>query len=148
MALTLVVLSLMHSRIDGVYLLMPLLGGLVAFLWFNKYPAMVFPGDTMMLFMGATLAVAGVLSRLFVQTIFIFLPMIVEFFLKLRGRFEAENYASAENAGRLEYHGRVESLTHVFMKRMRLTEQQLVWRIWGIEGVMCAIVIIGDLLVN
>ena len=148
MAMTLVILSLMHDRMDGVYLLTPLLGALLAFLWFNKYPAEVFPGDTMMLFMGAAIAAAGLLSRLQVQTVFIFLPMMVEFFLKVRGRFKAENYASKSSNGYLEYHGRIESLTHVFMKRMRLTEQQLVWRIWAVEAVMCSIVIIVDLIVN
>jgi len=147
MAMTLVILSLMHDRMDGVYLLTPLLGALIAFLWFNKYPAEVFPGDTMMLFMGAAIAAAGLLSRLQVQTIFIFLPMMAEFFLKVRGKFRAENYASKSRNGYLEYHGRIESLTHVFMRRMRLTEQQLVWRIWAVEAVMCSVVIVVDFVV-
>jgi len=140
MSFTLVVLSLMHNRLDGIYLLIPLLGALVAFLWFNKYPAIIFPGDTLMLFMGATLAVAGMLSRLHVQTAFIFLPMIAEFFLKLRGHFKAENYSSRWSDGHLEYHGRIESLTHVFMRKAKCTERGLVYRIWAIEAVFCLVV--------
>ena len=146
MAMTLLILSLVHDRMDGVYLLVPLLGALIAFLYFNKYPATVFPGDTMMLFMGATIAVAGILSELPVQTAFIFIPMIVEFFLKFRGRFEAENYSSESENGFLEYHGRIESLTHIFMKRFRVNEQELVAFIWGIEIAMCVIVIAVDLI--
>src|SRR4030065_2603658 len=103
MAMTLLILSLVHDRMDGVYLLVPLLGALIAFLYFNKYPATVFPGDTMMLFMGATIAVAGILSELSVQTAFIFIPMIVEFFLKFRGRFEAEDHSPESGNGFLEY---------------------------------------------
>ena len=146
MALTLVILGIVHNRLDGVYLLVPLLGALIAFLYFNKYPATIFPGDTMTLFMGATIAVAGMLSSLQVQTTFIFIPMIAEFFLKLRGHFKAENYCSDSGNGFLEYHGRIESLTHVFMKHMRLTEKELVALIWGLEVAMCIIVISVDLI--
>ncbi|MFY9606224.1 MAG: hypothetical protein WAS24_05790 [Thermoplasmata archaeon] len=146
MSTTLVILGVVHDRTDGAYLLVPLLGSLVAFLWFNKYPARIFPGDTMMLFMGATLAIAGILSNLQVQTAFIFIPMIVEFFLKLKGHFKAENYCSEAGNGFLEYHGRIESLTHVFMKHLKVKEQELVALIWGIEIAMCIIVVSVDLL--
>ena len=147
MSMTIIILSIVHNRMDGAYLLVPLLGSLIAFLWFNKYPAQIFPGDTMMLFVGATLAVAGILSNLQVQTAFIFIPMIVEFFLKLKGHFKAENYCSEAGNGFLEYHGRIESLTHVFMKHLKVKEQELVALIWGIEIAMCIIVISVDLLV-
>ena len=146
MSITLVILATMHNRLDGVYLLVPFLGALIAFLWFNKYPAKIFPGDTMTLFMGATIAIAGILSNLQVQTTFIFIPMIVEFFLKMRGHFKAENYCSEAGNGYLEYHGRIESLTHVFMKHMKVNEQELVAFIWGIEVAMCAIVVSVDLI--
>lgn len=147
MSSTLVLLAVIHNRMDGVYLLIPLLGALIAFLWFNKYPARIFPGDTLMLFMGACIAVAGILSRLQVQTFFIFIPMIMEFFLKFRGHFEAENYCSKTHKGFLEYHGRIESLTHLYMKHMKLTEKELVFLIWSLEIAICAFVITIDLLI-
>lgn len=143
--LTLITLSFEHNRLDGLYVLVPLLGALCAFLWFNKYPAAIFPGDTLMLFTGASLAVAGMLSSLHVQTIFIFLPMIAEFLLKLRGGFKAENYSSDANGGLLSYNGRVESLTHIFMKNLRVTEKSLVALIWGLEAAMCLTVILVDM---
>lgn len=147
MATTLVVLSLIHQRFDGLFVLVPLLGALVAFLWFNRYPAKVFPGDTMMLFVGATLAVAGLLSTLLLQTIFIFIPMVLEFGLKLRSHFRAENYSSKSSDGYLEYKGKIESLTHVFMKHMRLTEKELVLLLWGMESAICVFVISVDLII-
>lgn len=146
MSMTIIILGIVHNRMDGAYLLVPLMGSLIAFLWFSKYPAQIFPGDTMMLFMGATLAIAGILSNLQVQTAFIFIPMIAEFFLKLKGHFKAENYCSEAGNGFLEYHGRIESLTHVFMKHMKVKEQELVALIWGIETAMCILVISVDLL--
>ncbi len=147
MALTLLILSIMHDRLDGAYLLVPLLGSLVAFLWYNKFPAIVFPGDTLMLFMGATLAAAGILSSMFVQTAFIFLPMIAEFFLKLRGSFRGENYSTHYIDGHLAYEGRIESLTHFFMKKGRCTERSLVYRIWALEILFCLAVLIVDFFV-
>jgi UDP-N-acetylglucosamine--dolichyl-phosphate N-acetylglucosaminephosphotransferase len=146
MSFTLIILCIIHDRLDGAYLLIPLLGALIAFLYFNRHPAKIFPGDTMTLFMGATIAVAGMLSNLQVQTAFIFVPMIVEFFLKLRGHFEAENYCSESGNAFLEYHGKIESLTHVFMKHLKVNEQELVALIWGIEIAMCIIVVSVDLL--
>ena len=146
MSLTLLMLSIIHDRMDGAYLLVPLTAALIAFLWYNKFPAKIFPGDTMMLFVGATIAISGILSNLQVQTAFIFIPMIVEFFLKLRGHFKAENYCSESGNGHLEYHGRIESLTHIFMKHFKVNEQELVAFIWGIEIAMCTLVISVDLI--
>jgi UDP-N-acetylglucosamine--dolichyl-phosphate N-acetylglucosaminephosphotransferase len=147
MSCTLIILGLQHNRLDGLYILAPLLGGLMAFLWFNRYPAKVFPGDTLMLFIGAAIAVGGMLSNLYIQTTVIFLPMIIEFLLKLRGRFKAENYCSDASNGHLEYNGRIESLTHVFMKRMRLTEKGLVAVIWSVEMILCTSVVLVDFLI-
>jgi len=146
MALTLTSLCIIHGRLDGAYLLVPMLGALIAFLYFNKYPAKIFPGDTMLLFTGAILAIAGILSNLHVQTAFIFLPMIIEFFLKLRGRFKAENYCSWSVNGYLQYTGRIESITHIFMNRLRVNEQELVAVIWGLEIALCLLVISVDVL--
>lgn len=146
MASTLVLLSLSHNRTDGIYVLIPLLGALLAFLWFNKYPAKVFPGDTMLLFMGATIAAAGILSSLHVQTVFIFLPMITEFFLKLRGGFRGESFSSATVNGYLLHRGRIESLTHVFMRGLKVTEKGVVHRIWLVEALFCATVLLVDTL--
>ncbi len=147
MSFTLLSLCVIHNRMDGAYLLVPLLGALIAFLYFNKHPSRIFPGDTLMLFMGATMAVAGILSSIQVQTAVIFLPMVLEFFLKLRGGFRAENYCSDSANGYLEYHGRIESITHFFMKHLKVREQELVAFVWGIEIAVCAFVISIDLLV-
>ena len=147
MASTLVILSFHHDRLDGVCILAPLIGCLIAFLWFNKYPARIFPGDTLMLFMGAALAVAGMLSSLYIQTTVIFFPMIIEFFLKLRGHFRGENYSTHSSNGRLGYSGRIESLTHILMRRTFMREPVIVALLWCIEALLCAIVITVDLLI-
>ncbi len=147
MSATLIILAIDHDRLDGLYLLVPLVAGLMAFLWFNRYPSRVFPGDTLMLFTGAVIAVSGMLSELYAQTAVILLPMIAEFFLKLRGRFQAENYCSDASNGHLEYHGKTQSITHIVMKRAKVTEVGLVAIVWAIETVLCSAVIVADLLI-
>jgi len=145
MAVTLVVLSLLTSAEEGLFLLFPLIGALLAFLSFNRYPARVFPGDSMTLFTGATLACAAIISSPSMKAYgaLLFLPMIIEFALKARGRFQAENYGRAGSDGRLVWEGRIESVLHVIMRRRRLREWEVVLVAWAIEGVVCASVIVA-----
>lgn len=147
-ASTLIALSFIYGAHEGVFLLFPLLGALLAFLWFNRYPARVFPGDSMTLFAGATLASAAIISSPSLKALgtVLFLPMIVEFILKARGRFRAENYGEVDTDGRLRWNGRVESIAHLVMRNRRLTEWQVVAAIWAIEGALCFAVVAGVLL--
>ena len=68
--------------------------------------------------------------------------MIVEFALKFKGRFKAENFGRVTRDGYLEYDGPIESVAHIIMKRLRLTEPQLVFFLWCIQGLVCLGVIL------
>jgi len=144
-AVSLIVLSALLGGSEGLFLLFPLAGALVAFLGFNRYPARVFPGDSMTLFSGAALASAAIISTPPMKTIgaILFAPMIVEFLLKARGRFQGENYGTLDEDGRLRYEGRVESLVHAVMRWRRLREWQVVAILWGLEAAVCLAVIVA-----
>ncbi len=137
---TLIIISLHFGAQDSLMLLFPLLGALVAFFWFNRYPARIFPGDTLTLFMGATIACAAIVGDLKTVGALLFIPMIIEFFLKLRGRFQGENYGKPDKEGYLSYEGKTESLTHLIMKKKKVKERHLVWILWGVEGILCFVV--------
>lgn len=143
MTVTMIMVSVIDGMTQGLFLLVPLLGTLLAFLYFNKYPAKIFPGDTLTLFTGAIIACAAIVSYTKVAGAVIFIPLIVEFFLKLKGRFKAENYGVPDKNGYLTYNGKIESLAHVIMKWKRLKEWQLVAVLWAMEIVVCAMVVIG-----
>jgi UDP-N-acetylglucosamine--dolichyl-phosphate N-acetylglucosaminephosphotransferase len=143
MTVTMILVSIIDGMTQGLFLLVPLLGTLLAFLYFNRYPAKIFPGDTLTLFTGAIIACAAIVSYTKVAGAIIFIPLIVEFFLKLKGRFKAENYGVPDKNGYLTYNGKIESLSHVVMKWKRLKEWQLVAVLWAMEIVVCAIVVIG-----
>src|SRR5205823_733894 len=86
MTTAMIVLSILKGAQEGLFLLFPLLGALIAFLCFNRYPARVFPGDSMTLFTGATVACSAIISSPSLKTLgaLLFIPMIVEFALKFR----------------------------------------------------------------
>ncbi len=138
---SMIAISFITGQTEALFLLFPLLGALVAFLWFNKYPARIFPGDSMTLFVGATIACAAIISNLKGYGAILFIPMIIEFALKAKGHFRAENYGTIEEDGTLSYDGRIESLAHVMMKRRRVKEKQLVYILWGIEILVSVIVV-------
>ncbi len=141
-SVTLIIIAFLNGADDTLILLFPLLGALVAFLWFNRYPAKIFPGDTLTLFMGATLASAAILGDMKTIGAVLFIPMIIEFFLKLRGHFTGENYGVPDEEGFLSYEGKTESLTHIIMKRKKVKEWRLVMILWGMEAILCVIILI------
>lgn len=145
MTVTLVLLSLLTGSQEGMFLLVPLLGALLAFLWFNRYPARIFPGDSMTLFMGATVASAAIISSPSLKAFgaLLFLPMVIEFFLKLRGHFKGENYGEIGPDGRLSWNGRIGSLAHAIMKWRRLREWEVVLVLWIVEGAVCLAVLLA-----
>src|SRR5256885_5529759 len=132
---SLIVLAFLTNAQEGLFLLFPLLGALSAFIRFNRYPARVFPGDSMTLFTGATIGCAAIISAPSLKTFgaILFLPMIVEFILKLRGRFQGENYGKISPDGRLIWNGRIESLAHAVMKWRPLREWEIVGILWAVE---------------
>ncbi len=141
---SLVILIYLQGGPDrGFYILFPLLGAVMGFGVFNLYPSLIFPGDTFTLFSGAAIGIAAIISGLITPGIIMFIPMILEFFLKFKGGFKAENFARPDKDGYLKSRNdKIESLTHILVKYFRLKEWQLVSIIWGIEIVLCSFVII------
>lgn len=127
--------------LTGLVITVPLIGALLAFLVYNHYPAKVFPGDTMTLFVGAMLVCAAVLSKVEFAAGVMFLPFIVEFFLKARAKFDAQSFASRIEGGKLYHDGPALSLTHVAMGRGGVIEPKLVHRLWAMEAGLTALVL-------
>jgi len=71
---------------DTVFLpvLLVAISGLIAFLWFNRYPSKVFPGDTLTYFVGALFAIVAVMGYFQTMTIMIMMPYILEGLIKSR----------------------------------------------------------------
>lgn len=141
MTVTLIIISVLFGTDESLLLLFPLLGALIAFLYFNRFPAKIFPGDTLTLFMGATIACAAIVGDMKTIVAILFIPLIIEFFLKLKGHFHGENYGIPDKDGFLTYEDKIESLPHILMKGRKIKEQKLVLFLWGLEGIFCVIVL-------
>ncbi len=97
----------------------------LAFLFFNWYPAKIFPENIGTYGIAAAIASAVVIGNIEKIGIIALMPQITEFFLKARSKFQAENFGRLVG-DRLYWDGKVYSLTHILMKYLRPTEKQLV----------------------
>jgi UDP-N-acetylglucosamine--dolichyl-phosphate N-acetylglucosaminephosphotransferase len=89
-ASSLTILSILQEKTEGLIILIPFLGALIAFLYYNKYPSRVFPGDVGTLGMGSVIACVAVLAHLERAVFIMFLPHTINaalFFIgKLKGK--------------------------------------------------------------
>jgi len=97
----------------------------LAFLVFNWYPAKIFPENIGTYVIAAAIASAVIIGNIERIGIIALIPQIVEFLLKARSKFQAENFGKLIR-GRLYYDGKIYSLTHILMKYLHPTEKQLV----------------------
>jgi len=143
MCVAMVGLAFLTGDPTGLYLTVPLLGALLAFLFFNQYPSRIFPGDSMTLFVGATIAAAAIMAHQKTYGALLFIPFIVEFVLKARGHFKAQNYGTLNGDGKLSYNGPIESLSHLLMRGNSMREHHLVLALWALEGAVGAGVVLA-----
>ncbi|RLG21357.1 hypothetical protein DRN74_02220 [Candidatus Micrarchaeota archaeon] len=113
------------NNLTPIILLVSLIGAAIGFLYYNWYPAKVFPGDVGTYSMAAVYAAAAITSSLEKVAVIAVMPQIIEFFLKARSKFKAQNFGKPDKKGRLHYDGKVYSLTHIVMKLFRPKEWQL-----------------------
>ncbi len=130
--LFLITSGLDKNKVIAIFLLISLIGSLGAFIIFNWYPAKVFPGNIVTYLIGASIAAVVILANIERFGAILLMPQIVEFLLKSRSRFNAENFGTYVD-GRLRYDGKVCSLTHLLMKLFNPTEKQLVVMLYGIQ---------------
>lgn len=97
---------------------------LMAFLCYNRYPASIFPGDTMTYSFGALLACCVIIGDV-IGTALLFGAItsglwIIEFFIKLRTKFKGECFAKINPDGSLDVPDTgYSSLTHIAIKLIK-----------------------------
>jgi len=94
-----------------------MMSSLIGFLFFNKYPAKIFPGDTLTYSTGALIAIIVILGNMERLGIILFIPYFIELGLKIRSKFKAECFGSPNKDGTIKLrYEKCYSLTHVIMK--------------------------------
>ncbi|MFH1294743.1 MAG: glycosyl transferase family 4 [Candidatus Aenigmatarchaeota archaeon] len=104
---------------QGVYSLLAfaMAACLLAFLFFNKTPARVFPGDTLTYSVGALAACIAILANLEKMLVILYILYVIDFFLPLRKKMRVEAFAKVRKDGGLEPpYEKMYDLTHVSLK--------------------------------
>lgn len=78
-----------------------MVAALVGFFLFNKYPAKIFPGNTLTHSVGALIAIIAILANIEKYAVVLFVPYFVELLLKARGRMKKESFAHPLKDGTL-----------------------------------------------
>ena len=112
---------------------------LIAFLIYNKYPAKIFPGNTLTYSVGATIAIIAILGNMERVAVILFIPYFIEFFLKLRGKFKKESFSKVEKDGSLNFlyrkaYGLEHLALHILKKlKRKVYEKDIVFSILFFE---------------
>jgi UDP-N-acetylglucosamine--dolichyl-phosphate N-acetylglucosaminephosphotransferase len=148
------ILTLMWFTQGSIFfpILLVATASLLAFLWFNRYPSRVFPGDTLTYFVGALFAVVAVMGNFQSITVLIMAPYILEGAIKSRELhyiyknkeiFKPECFGipSRDNSLRPPY-SQIWSLTHIAMRvvrkiRGRCYENDVTLLISGLYALWC-----------
>lgn len=124
--------SLMSWLRDSIILMLALAGVLLAFLYYNKFPARIFPGDIGTLTIGGVIAIAVIQSGFKMILALVMIPQLVEFLISAKAHFNCENFGIIQDDGKLAPMNPKQSFTHYVMSLGKFSEQQIVYILWGI----------------
>ena len=145
----LVICAAILGRQEVILIVMPLIGALITFLYFNRYPAKIFPGDSGTLMIGCTLGVAVIVGNMELIGVLIMSLYIINFlmyFLNVK-KFAKNNW----KFGKVDDHGyihppdpkaRFGSLYFLVSHYFKVTEKTLVLYILSFQAFFCLIIIL------
>ncbi len=143
-AVTLLVIAISNGHFEAAILLAALAGALLAFLWYNWFPAKIFGGDSLTLMNGAAIAAASIIGDMEKFGIMVIAIFFVELFLKARHVFQAQSFGMPKNNGCLEADKKMGSLTQVILAlgNGKLREPQVTAIILSLHGLVCITVLL------
>ena len=126
------------------------LGATLGFLYWNKYPAKVFPGDVFTYSAGAFIASVAIVGNMEKVALFMFIPYFIELILFLRGLKDGiykESWGVPAERGIKPPYKKTYSITHLAMKiqiklRGYATERDTVILILAFEVLLGVIAIV------
>ncbi|MEK6951726.1 MAG: hypothetical protein AABX29_01810 [Nanoarchaeota archaeon] len=120
--------SYYHIRFEAAAISIILVGALIAFYYFNKFPAKILPGDSLTYLLGASIAVVAIIGNIERAALIISIPFILEFLLKARSKFKAQSYGVFVN-GKIQAlnPNKIYSLIHLMTIKPKFTEKQIAY---------------------
>ena len=121
---------------------------LLGFLMYNHFPSKIFPGDSLTYTVGALIGIIAVIANLEKAFLILFVPYIIQFFLKLRGSFKKESFAEVQKNGTLKpRYKRIYGLENLCVKfqntlRLKTTERSTVYWLYGFQLIFVVIALV------
>ncbi len=137
-------IAYMRGEQEAAFLAAALLGVCLAFLFFNWFPARIFPGNSGTYLVGGAVAATVIIGNMEKAGVIVLAPQIIEFFFKATNWFRAENFGVLQRDGTLKHEGPTGSLTHLAM-RLRLTEPQITVLFVGVQVVFGVLAVFSAL---
>lgn len=140
---TMALLAMAHGSEEMAILFVPILGALVAFLFFNWHPAKIFPGDVGNLTIGAVLASGVIIGNMEGAGALLMSLYVFDFFIKAIKKFPSSKWWGEYRMGKLyTLEDRVRGLAQLVMKISRgISEVNLVLFFIGLEIIIAIVVL-------
>jgi UDP-N-acetylglucosamine--dolichyl-phosphate N-acetylglucosaminephosphotransferase len=100
---------------------------LLVFFWFNKYPAKIFPGDSLTYLLGGVIACIAIVGNLEKAALIASIPFFIEFVLKARGKFKKQSYGYYKDGKVKSLYDKIYSLPHIWTRTGKYTEKQITY---------------------
>ena len=152
---SLTIACILLGKYDVTIISMSMLGALLAFLYFNRYPAKIFPGDTGTLIIGATIVCIAFLGRVKLIALIVLMPNIIDAILKfysagVMNRSQQKPTQLNDDGKLVRPDAGFKSLIRLILRRP-IAEKDAVKIIWGIGivfgilGIIVALIMPGTL---
>jgi len=147
MSFGLIIITLIKGETTGALFLITLFATLAIFYYYNKVPALVFPGDVGTLFIGACIAVSAIIGNAERALVIMMIPYFIHFLLYSRNlfKFKPQAYGTPQKDGTLKCkYKKSYGLTHFIMLHFKkVTEKKIVYLLFAFEAVF---VVLGVML--
>jgi UDP-N-acetylglucosamine--dolichyl-phosphate N-acetylglucosaminephosphotransferase len=140
--LAIFLIAVSHSHPEMGIISIAMLGALLAFLFYNWYPAKVFPGDVGNLTIGGALASAVIIGNFESAGAILMIPYVIDFFIKLKNGLP-HTFSEIKNGKLYPKEGRVMGFSHLAMKAFNgISERNLSVLFIAIEGVFALLLFV------
>jgi len=124
-----------------------MVAALIGFYFFNKFPAKVFPGDSLTYSVGALIAGMAILGNFEKIALVVFIPYLLEIILKARGGLKKHSFGIPDKDGNLKMpYKKIYGLEHLAIKLLnkfdRATEKKVVYLIYAFQIVFLLIALL------
>lgn len=139
---TMSILAIATGSKEMAVVFLPMLFALLAFLYYNRFPARIFPGDVGNLTIGVALAAGVIIGNFESAGAILMIPYAIDFLIKVRKRFPHTHQEVRE--GKLfPKEGRVAGFVHVVMKAFNgISEKNLALSFIALEALFGVIVLL------